>query len=52
MSSGEKVDLVEAAELAIQKILLDLWNEHGISVEDVEVDTHNFANMKTEIQFS
>lgn len=50
-SGGEKIDLVEAAELAIQKILLDLWNEHGISVENVEVDTRNFANMAVEITF-
>lgn len=37
------------AEKAIQKILLDLEQETRLSVDGVEVDTRNFAQLRTEI---
>jgi hypothetical protein len=40
---------VTAAEEAIQKILLDLEEEVGASVEHVDVDTHNFCQLRTNI---
>lgn len=40
---------VTAAEEAIQKILLDLEEEIGASVEHVDVDTHNFCQLRTSI---
>ncbi|WP_159728326.1 hypothetical protein [Methylosinus sp. Ce-a6] len=40
---------VTAAEEAIQKILLDLEDEIGASVELVDVDTHNFCQLRTSI---
>jgi hypothetical protein len=40
---------VTAAEEAIQKILLDLEEEVGASVEFVDVDTHNFCALRTSI---
>ncbi|TDX61967.1 hypothetical protein EDE12_11269 [Methylosinus sp. sav-2] len=40
---------VAAAEEAIQKILLDLEEEVGVSVELVDVDTHNFCQLRTSI---
>lgn len=40
---------VTAAEEAIQKILPDLENEVGASVEHVDVDTHNFCQLRTSI---
>lgn len=40
---------VTQAEEAIQKILLDLEEELGASVEFVDVDTHNFCLLRTSI---
>lgn len=40
---------ITAAEEAIQKILLDLEEETGASVEFVDVDTHNFCQLRTSI---
>ncbi|WP_018266484.1 hypothetical protein [Methylosinus sp. LW4] len=40
---------VTAAEEAIQKILLDLEEEVGASVDLVDVDTHNFCQLRTSI---
>lgn len=37
------------AEKAVQKILFDLEQETRMSVENVEVDTRNFAQLRTEI---
>jgi hypothetical protein len=39
----------EQAEKAIQKILIDLWNDTGQDISHVEVDTRNFSNFRTEI---
>lgn len=41
----------EMAEKAIQKILIDLWNDTGKDLSHVEVDTRNFSNYRTEIFF-
>jgi hypothetical protein len=41
----------EQAEKAIQKILIDLWNDTGQDISHVEVDTRNFSNYRTEIFF-
>jgi hypothetical protein len=41
----------EQAEKAIQKILIDLWNDTGLDIDVVQVDTRNFANYRTEIFF-
>jgi hypothetical protein len=40
---------VSAAEDAIQKILLDLEDDVGASVEHVDVDTHNFCALRTSV---
>ncbi len=40
---------VTRAEEAIQKILLDLEEELGASVEFVDVDTHNLCQLRTSI---
>jgi hypothetical protein len=40
---------VKEAEEEIQKILLDLEEEVGASVELVDVDTHNFCALRTSI---
>ena len=39
------------AEIAIEKILIDLENETGRMIGSVNVDTRNFANCNTEIFF-
>lgn len=39
------------AEIAIQKILLDLENETGREIDEVNVDTRNFASLNVEIFF-
>lgn len=39
----------EQAERAIQKILIDLWNDTGLDIDSVQVDTRNFADYRTEI---
>jgi hypothetical protein len=40
---------VSKAEVKIQKILIDLYNELGLDIEHVRVDTRNFANLAVEI---
>lgn len=40
---------ITTAETAIQKILLDLQERQGIKIENVSVDTRNFANLSVEI---
>jgi hypothetical protein len=40
---------VKEAEREIQKILLELEEEIGASVEHVDVDTHNFCQLRTSI---
>jgi hypothetical protein len=40
---------VKEAEAEIQKILLELEEEVGASVEHVDVDTHNFCQLRTSI---
>jgi hypothetical protein len=49
-------DLTEAeykaialAEEEIQKILLDLENDHSLRIESVNVDTRSFSNLRTDI---
>jgi hypothetical protein len=37
------------AEKKIQRILLDLANEHGLMIDSVGVDTRQFANYRVEI---
>jgi hypothetical protein len=37
------------AERAVQKILLELEQEIGMSVDMVDVDTHNFMELRTSI---
>lgn len=41
--------LVAKAEKAIQKLLADLEQEISMSIDAVEVDTRNFAQLRTEI---
>jgi hypothetical protein len=41
--------VIVRAQEAIQKILLDLMNDHAIKIDAVNVDTRNFANMSVEI---
>jgi len=40
---------ITVAEEAIQKILLELEEEVGASVEFVDVDTHNFCALRTSV---
>jgi hypothetical protein len=40
---------VKEAEREIQKILLELEEEVGASVELVDVDTHNFCALRTSV---
>jgi len=40
---------VKEAEEEIQKILLELEEEVGASIELVDVDTHNFCALRTSI---
>jgi hypothetical protein len=40
---------VNVAETAIRKILIDLQERFGCEVEQVNVDTRNFANLAVEI---
>jgi hypothetical protein len=50
--AGRLAALAKKAELAIQKIVLELDEElivYGVRVETVNVDTRNFANMATDI---
>lgn len=42
-------EALDAAERQIQHILLNLEDEHGLKIENVEVDTRNFANLRVEI---
>jgi hypothetical protein len=39
------------AEHRIQRILIDLEEETGKRIDHVEVDTRNFAQLRTEIHF-
>jgi hypothetical protein len=39
------------AEIAIERILLNLTSETGLKLDTVEVDTRNFANCNVEIFF-
>ena len=49
-ADSHRIDaLTDAAEKAIQKILRDLEDETFKSVDQVNVDTRNFANCATEI---
>ncbi|MEJ2116365.1 MAG: hypothetical protein P8Y36_00110 [Alphaproteobacteria bacterium] len=41
----------EKAEEQIQRILIDLEEESGESIDVVQVDTRQFANLKVEIFF-
>jgi len=41
-----------AAERSIQKILIDLEEETNEEIDAVQVDTRNFASLRTEIFFA
>jgi hypothetical protein len=41
---------IEALEKKIQKLLLEFEEEHGHRVDQVNVDTRNFANCTVEVQ--
>jgi hypothetical protein len=50
MSTDLEIDpRVKEAEREIQKILLELEEEVGASVDQVDVDTHNFCALRTSI---
>ena len=49
MLKREDEPVVRHAEQRIQRILIDLEEELGKSVDHVEVDTRNFAQLRTEI---
>lgn len=40
---------VHDAEGKIQKILIDLENDFGIEIEQVDVDTRDFSNLRVDI---
>lgn len=40
---------VERAEERVREILFDLEEETGASIESVEIDTRNFAQLRTDI---
>lgn len=40
---------ISEAEKKIQKILLDLENDAGVKIDNVGVDTRNYANLAVEI---
>lgn len=42
---------IKEAEEKIQRILLDLWEFIGFDIDEVQVDTRQFANYKVEIFF-
>ena len=47
--SGIVETLLKQAEERIQRILIDLEEETGKRIDHVEVDTRNFAQLRTEI---
>jgi hypothetical protein len=49
MEPAEVARLVEDAEKRIQRILLELEEDVGRAVDEVEVDTRNYAQLRTEI---
>lgn len=49
MSQTDQDAALQKAEKAIQEILLDLENEHGIAIDSISVDTRNFANLAVTI---
>jgi hypothetical protein len=49
MLNREDEPAVKHAEQRIQRILIDLEEETGKRVDHVEVDTRNFAQLRTEI---
>lgn len=42
-------EALKQAEQCIQRILLDLAERLGQDIDHVDVDTRNFANLRTEI---
>ncbi len=42
-------EAVKVAEKAIQRILIDLENDFAVEIDQVQVDTRQFANLKPEI---
>ena len=36
-------------ERKVRKLLTDFENDHNVRIDHVEVDTRNFANLRTEI---
>lgn len=44
--------LIERAQEQIQKILIDLEDEAGIEIDDVDVDTREFSNLRVQITIS
>jgi hypothetical protein len=51
-SDFENDSRVKEAEEEIQKILLELEEEVGASIEYVDVDTHNFCQLRTSISLT
>lgn len=51
MDEFRQADAIKEAEKKIRKILIDLEDDAEIKIEDVRVDTRNFANMAVEILF-
>lgn len=51
LSKTEIETATAKAEIAIEKILINLENETGKTIDSVNVDTRNFANCNTEIFF-
>jgi hypothetical protein len=52
MMKGQTMEVhpeIAKAEKEIQAILLRLRNDHGLAIANVDVDTRNFANYRTEI---
>jgi hypothetical protein len=46
---SEVARLIEDAEQRIQRILWELERDTGRAVDEVEVDTRNYAQLRTEI---
>ncbi len=49
MLTNEQKLAVKAAETAIQKIVIDLYNDHELTVTDVQVDCRPLANFYTQV---
>lgn len=48
-STAANDEAVKVAESEIQRVLLELEEKSGLAVDRVEVDTRNWAQLRTEI---